>query len=162
MLFCSLFCGSHSIRSEFMCSIAPDSWNLLTLVNCTVAPVPLEYSWRTWIKQVIPWPMVTSWNGNMFRYWPFVRGIHRSPVDSPYKGQWRGALMLSLICAWTNGWANNRDAGDLRPHRTHYAVTVMLRSTTKTNRGHISWIVHDAMSIKDAPRNISRHIRNQM
>ena len=31
------------------------------------------------------------------RYWPFVRGIHRSPVNSPHKGQWRGALMLSLI-----------------------------------------------------------------
>ena len=33
------------------------------------------------------------------RYWPFVRGIHRSPVNSSHKGQWRGALMLSLICA---------------------------------------------------------------
>ena len=43
-------------------------------------------------------------------YRPFVRGIHRSPVNSPNKGQWRGALMFSLICAWTNGWANNRDA----------------------------------------------------
>ena len=32
------------------------------------------------------------------RYWPFVRGIHRSPVNSPHKGQWRGALMFSLIC----------------------------------------------------------------
>ena len=28
------------------------------------------------------------------RYWPFVRGIHRSPVNSPHKGQWRGALMF--------------------------------------------------------------------
>ena len=33
------------------------------------------------------------------RYWSFVRGIHRSPVYSPHKGQWRGALMFSLICA---------------------------------------------------------------
>ena len=33
------------------------------------------------------------------RYWPFVRGIHRSPVNSPHKGQWRGALMFSLMCA---------------------------------------------------------------
>ena len=32
------------------------------------------------------------------RYLPFVRGIHRSPVNSPRKGQWRGALMFSLIC----------------------------------------------------------------
>ena len=32
------------------------------------------------------------------RYWPFVRGIHRSPVNSPHKGQWRVTLMISLIC----------------------------------------------------------------
>ena len=31
------------------------------------------------------------------RYWPFVPGIPRSPVNSPHKGQWRGALMFSLI-----------------------------------------------------------------
>ena len=46
-----------------------------------------------------------------------VRGIHRSPVNSPHKGQWRGALMFSLICAWINGWVNNREAGDWRRHR---------------------------------------------
>ena len=34
------------------------------------------------------------------RYWPFVRGIHRWPVNSPHKGKWCGALMFSLICAW--------------------------------------------------------------
>ena len=59
------------------------------------------------------------------RHWPFVRGIHRSPVNSPHKGQWRGALMFYLICAWTNSWANNREAGDLGRHRAHYDVIVM-------------------------------------
>ena len=59
------------------------------------------------------------------RYWPFVRGIHRSTVNSPHKGQWRGALVFSVICAWINGWVNNRKAGDLRHHWTHYDVTVM-------------------------------------
>ena len=59
------------------------------------------------------------------RYWPFVRGIHRSPVNSPHKGQWRGALMFSLICAWINHWVNNREAGDLRRQHAHYDVTVM-------------------------------------
>ena len=38
------------------------------------------------------------------RYWPFVRRIHRSSVNSPHKGQWRGYLMFSLICAWINVW----------------------------------------------------------
>ena len=61
------------------------------------------------------------------RYWPFVLGNHRSPLNSPHKGQWRGALLFSLICAWTNGWVNNRDGGDLRRHCAHYDVTVMTR-----------------------------------
>ena len=59
------------------------------------------------------------------RYWPFVRGIHRSPVNSPHKGQWRGALMLSLICVWINGWINNRQTGDLRRYPAHYDVILM-------------------------------------
>ena len=42
------------------------------------------------------------------RYWPFVRGIRRSLVNSPHKGQWHGALTFSLICAWTNGWLSRR------------------------------------------------------
>ena len=62
---------------------------------------------------------------HFLRYWPFVRGIHRSPVNSPHKGQWRGALVVSLICALINGWVNNREAGDLRRHRAHYDVIVM-------------------------------------
>ena len=57
--------------------------------------------------------------------WPFVWGIHRSPVNFPHKGLWRGALMFSLICVWINGWVNNRKAGDLRRYRAHYDVTVM-------------------------------------
>ena len=59
------------------------------------------------------------------RYWPFVRGIHRSPVNSPHKGQWRGALMFSLICVCINDWVNNREAGDLRRYGAHYDITVM-------------------------------------
>ena len=30
------------------------------------------------------------------RYWQFVRGIHRSPVNSPHKGQSRGAIFFDL------------------------------------------------------------------
>ena len=59
------------------------------------------------------------------RYWPFVRGIHRSTVNSPHKDQWRGALMFSLICARINGWVNNGEAGDLRRYRAQYDVIVM-------------------------------------
>ena len=52
-------------------------------------------------------------------------GIHGSLVNSAHKGQWRRALKFSLICAWTNDWVNNRDAGDLRRHRANYDVTLM-------------------------------------
>ena len=50
-----------------------------------------------------------------------------SPVtgEFPHKGQWRGALMFSLISAWINRWVNNGDAVDLRRYRAHYDVTVM-------------------------------------
>ena len=57
---------------------------------------------------------------------PFVRGIYWPPVDSTHKCQWHRALMFSLICAWTNIWTNNRDAGDLRHHQAHYDTNEML------------------------------------
>ena len=70
--------------------------------------------------------MMTSSNGKIFRVTGlFLRGIHRSPVNYPHKGQWRGALMFTLICARINGWVNNPEAGDLRRHCTHYDVIVM-------------------------------------
>ena len=65
---------------------------------------------------------VIKWK-HFSRYWPFVRGIHRSPMNSLHNGQWRGALMLSLICVCINGWVNNREAGDLRRHRARYDVS---------------------------------------
>ena len=60
--------------------------------------------------------MMTSSNGNIFR---------ANGHMFPHKGQWRGALMFSLICVWINGWENNREAGDLRPYRAHYYAIVM-------------------------------------
>ena len=59
------------------------------------------------------------------RHCPFEREIHQSHVDSPHKGQWRRALMSSLICAWANRSANNRDTRDLRRYHVQYDVTVV-------------------------------------
>ena len=59
------------------------------------------------------------------RYWPFVKGIRRSSMNSPHKSQWRGASVFSLICAWANDGANNRDDGNLRPHGAYNGVTLM-------------------------------------
>ena len=55
----------------------------------------------------------------------FCARNYRWPVNSPHKGQWHGTLMFSLICAWTDNWADNEDAGDLRRHHAHYDVIVM-------------------------------------
>ena len=68
------------------------------------------------------------------RYRPFVRGIHRSPVNFPHKGQWRGALIFYLNYAWINAWENNSEAGDLRRHRAHYYVIIMWPGSQKIFR----------------------------
>ena len=80
-----------------------------TFMGCTL---------REWHDDVIKWK-------HFLRYWPFARGIYWSPVNCPHKGQWCGALMFSLICAWINGWVNKWDPDDLRCHHAHYDITVM-------------------------------------
>ena len=62
----------------------------------------------------------------------------KPPVNSPHKGQWRGALMFSLICAWINGWVNTREADELRRHRAHYDVTVMISQNLVCHICHLS------------------------
>ena len=75
-------------------------------------------------------------------------GISPVPVNSPHKGQWRGALMFSLICVWINGWVNNSEAGDLRRYRAHYDVTVMGRDGVDTLPFDIrAWITHKHKAI---------------
>ena len=83
-----------------------------------------------WPKQY-PW-----WRHQMEIFSAFLAicaGNSPVPVNSPHKGQWRGALMFSLICVWINDWVNNREAGDVRRYRGHYDVIVM-----RINRG-LNW-----------------------
>ena len=68
---------------------------------------------------------MTSSNGKKFRVTGPCAGIHRLPVNSPHRGQWRGALMFSLIRIWRNDWVDNRDAGDYKRHRGYYNVPVI-------------------------------------
>ena len=68
---------------------------------------------------------MTSSNGNISALLALCAGNSPSPVNSPHKGQWRGALAFSFIYAGINGWINNREAGDLRSHSAHYDVIVM-------------------------------------
>ena len=114
--------------------------------RCTLHICPvIVYEWKVFGEPGSgPFSVVTVLHDDVIkwkrfpRYWPFVRGIHRPPMNSPQKGQWRGALISPLICAWTNVWVNNRDAGDLRRHRAHHAVTVMLASWRSWILAHLS------------------------
>ena len=105
-----------------------NSWPSLTITGPLTAICDLEVNW--FIKHIKPdLNNITPWwrhqMENFLCYWPFVQGIHQSPVNSPHKGQRRGALMLSLICPWINSWVNNGEAGDLRRHHAHYDIIVM-------------------------------------
>ena len=114
-------------------------------VSCEIGDYSAFVQVMTWCRQAITWskidpdlrrhmvvPVATiSWWCHQMETFSallalVVRGIHRSPVNSPHKSLWLGALMFSLICAWTNGWVNNQDAGDLMCHRAQYDVTVMV------------------------------------
>ena len=108
--------GSHSRKHEHIVylSIHVNLWIPLKLKDSRFYKV---HAWSL-NDDVIKWR-------HFSRYWPFMRGIHRSPVNSPHKSQWRGALMFSLICTRINGWANNGEAGDLRRYRAHCDVIVM-------------------------------------
>ena len=110
----------HFMSSHCLCGIV---WNC----KCTV-------QWWTWTAATktsrqhdfIKWK-------HFPRYWPFVWGIHRSPVNSPDKGQWRGALMFSLICALNKRMNKHSWAGDLRRHCAHYDVIVMMNPSLTTS-----------------------------
>ena len=55
---------------------------------------PLTITWNRQCAMHDEWFMMTSSNGHFPHYWPFVRRLRRSPVNSPHKGQWCGALMF--------------------------------------------------------------------
>ena len=83
------------------------------------------------LPHVSPWWRHQIETFSALPYWPFVRGIHRYPVNSPHKGQWRRPLVFSLICARINDWVNTREAGDLRRRRAHYASHAVMTEVDK-------------------------------
>ena len=81
--------------------------------------------------------MMTSSNGKIFRIMALCTGNCQSSVNSSHKGQWRGVLGFSLMCAWTNGWVNNRDPCDLRRHGAYYDVIANDRRGTYVTSSRI-------------------------
>ena len=125
-LFCRLFPSKHDKGGRsILC------WYMNYHGHATVLYIMLRHAalhlTEIHMKVNPSWPHddVIKWK-HFPRNWPFVREIHRSPVNFPHKGQWRGALMFSLNYAWINDWVNNREAGDLRRQHGHYDVIVMV------------------------------------
>ena len=93
-----------------------------------VVSIPVRYE-REMHDDVIKWKQLP-------RYWPLCGEL---PVTSEFPS--RGALMFSLICAWTHGWVNNRDAGDLRRHK--HSLCRHCNGSSQTTRTMCEWSVRD-------------------
>ena len=66
-------------------------------------------TWR-WFSFAVPSITVHSWwRYQLETFFALLALCGNSPVTGEFPSQslWRGALMFSLICAWTNGWVNN-------------------------------------------------------
>ena len=151
---------SHSPRGCFLTNFKSVISKHLLRINLVTTFCEFALRWTPFMKshdEGIKWK-------HFPRYWPSVWGIHRWTMNSPHKGQWRGALLdmcmnkwlskqsrrwwVGLTKAsdaglwyflwsapWINGWVDNREAGDLRRHRTHYDVNVMVNTGFGTGLG---------------------------
>ena len=125
----------------------------------TVIPLRQLYSitfthWR--------WIMMTSSNGNIFRVTGHLCGEFTGPRWIPHKGQWRGALMFSLICVWINDWVNNREAGDLRRYRAHYDVILMINSKKTVTVLLMAVKSHESGSTDQSHKSHNAPLRTEM
>ena len=89
--------------------------------------------------------MMTSSNENIFH----VTG---------HRGQWHGALMFSLICAWANGSVKNQDTGDLRRHRAHYDANVMTCSVCARNGRNTNIYIYTFLQTNSAYKQFMQNI----
>ena len=108
-------------------------WQLMTWLTLR----PGHYRLMYWLfRPTSPcFNMMTSSNGNTISVTGHLCEEFTSHRWIPIKGQWRRALMFSLICVWINGWVNSGEDGDLRRNRAHYNVTVMI----STDINYIKW-----------------------
>ena len=108
----------HSCFDMFSCSLAPVAFtDIFHVYFISVEAITRQCRWCN----------AETWWRHQMEVFSALLDIcaGNAPVNSQHKGQWRGALMFSLIGAWLNVWVNTREAGDLRRYRAHYDVIVM-------------------------------------
>ena len=97
------------------------------------------------ITMSVSW--IINFIGTNIQWWHHQMGTFSAllgPLWGKSTSHWCGALMFSLICAWSYGWANNQDAGDVRRHCAHYDVTVIwpvLASYQSAGNNFVYWIL---------------------
>ena len=97
----------------------PHRWKERSILN-----QDLCWKYQYWFRSIM-----TSSSGNIFRVTGLLYGTFTDHRWIPLtRDSVVASLMFSLICAWTIGWANDRDAGDLRRYRAHYDVHVIENS----------------------------------
>ena len=95
--------GSRAVRE-----VARYLWSWITSPYSPVITV-YTHMWRcvmvSWLLYyILSHSMMTSSNGNIFRVTgPLGGEFAGRQWIPPHKGQWCGALIFSLICAWING-----------------------------------------------------------
>ena len=118
----------HHTYGAFMISTT-SSWDIMHMFDINVMRSCCDIS-----DHFIHWclNMMTSWNGNIFRV--------TDPLCGESTSQWRGALIFSLMCAWTNSSKNGRGAGDLRLHDVNVTYMSWISAVyvkTKINFWHM-------------------------
>ena len=83
--------------------------------------------------------MTTSSNGNILRVTGLLCGEFTNHRWIPRTKPATRSIDVSLICTWTNSWANNEDAGDLRRLRAHCDVIVM--EISPRSRSRFLWML---------------------
>ena len=144
-----IFCH-HIVFDIMMCAYQDRHWTAYQIISTAYEKYACEVKWRS--KMQLVWTengcwldntvlqicskrcihtkfavdMMMSSNRNISALLAFLCGEFTSHRWIPLTKASDAALwMCCLICAWTNGWIKNRNAGDLRRHRAHYDVIVI-------------------------------------
>ena len=131
-----------------------DHWSRLLSFDCknwywirSNGPHVIKYSDDSTLTQIIlcnPHPrarrLTKSWWRHQMEIFSALLVICAGnlTVTGEFPAQRSVTLSFDVIfdLLWTNGWANNRDAGDLRRHRAHYKVILIY-----VRRRSRSWVI---------------------
>ena len=98
----------------------------------------LKFRWPHLASELRLWPehkMMTSWHINTLLITGPLWGESTSACNLHTKGWDCGALMFSLMFAWTSCWKNSQVAGEFRSHNANAAMKNETRHVQKTGNG---------------------------